>query len=396
PIKDFEDIPAITPVTIAPSEARVDETIPVLKLSLTTYCDATLLSLIVAHNGTSSTDSVKQIKIYKDADNDGEFSSADTQYPPLGSGTFGNDTPPSPPAKSKILITPTTVYYDAPLTLFVVYELNSETTPDKTVGAIISYPEFEFNIPNKSPASGSFFSNLITLLDKRTPSIPSAIMKFDNPNPIKMPDTNRDRYFTNNRYGLEFSWQATVNEDLPEEPKINRIKYGIASSSGTGTSIPPADVTGWLVATSTDVSFTNLNLKHNTVYYLWITVYSKDKYDNEFSRTNFIEFKVDATPPLKLSPPTHSRVASASNNNLNEFKSNAIAQSSYWVMWSAATDEESGILAYELQERLDTSPLWITISSNIPATQTDYQITNREEKKFYYYRIRAKNYAGSW
>ncbi|MFN3966877.1 MAG: FlgD immunoglobulin-like domain containing protein, partial [Endomicrobiia bacterium] len=44
----------------------------------------------------------------------------------------------------------------------------------------------------------------------------------------------------------------------------------------------------------------------------------------------------------------------------------------------------------------DTSPVWISLSSSIPPTQTEYLVTDRKDKKFYYYRVRAKNYAGSW
>ncbi|MDH5662115.1 MAG: T9SS type A sorting domain-containing protein, partial [Elusimicrobiota bacterium] len=66
------------------------------------------------------------------------------------------------------------------------------------------------------------------------------------------------------------------------------------------------------------------------------------------------------------------------------------------VHWDFANDPESGVVTYELQEKVDTSPLWNTISSTIPGDSQNYAITGKEQGHFYFYRVRARNAAGSW
>jgi len=66
---------------------------------------------------------------------------------------------------------------------------------------------------------------------------------------------------------------------------------------------------------------------------------------------------------------------------------------SYWVCWAFATDTESGIASYELQERKNSGN-WNTVSDNI--TGNYYFILGREFGSTYYYRVRAKNGAGMW
>ena len=66
----------------------------------------------------------------------------------------------------------------------------------------------------------------------------------------------------------------------------------------------------------------------------------------------------------------------------------------YTVFWSAASDPESGIAAYELQERIGTAGTWATLSSTI--TATNFAVSGRAHNTTYYYQVRAKNGAGLW
>jgi len=80
------------------------------------------------------------------------------------------------------------------------------------------------------------------------------------------------------------------------------------------------------------------------------------------------------------------------------------------IQWSHAKDYESGVELYEIQERVDTNPVWKTIdvvagdkmSINVGDTVANniqgepLADEPRAKGHFLYYRMRAKNNAGSW
>jgi hypothetical protein len=80
---------------------------------------------------------------------------------------------------------------------------------------------------------------------------------------------------------------------------------------------------------------------------------------------------------------------------------------SYTLKWDAATDNESNIMAYEIQERVDTNPVWTTIAT-VPGYKTGGAINNiftvgdpvnpgespRPLGHYYTYRVRSWNFAG--
>ncbi|MHB9154780.1 MAG: hypothetical protein ACYC5N_03680 [Endomicrobiales bacterium] len=82
----------------------------------------------------------------------------------------------------------------------------------------------------------------------------------------------------------------------------------------------------------------------------------------------------------------------------------------YEVTWDHAKDYESGVELYEVQEREDTNPVWKTIDvvagdrfSTIVGDENAHDTAGnlildraRAQGHFYYYRVRAKNQAGSW
>jgi hypothetical protein len=82
----------------------------------------------------------------------------------------------------------------------------------------------------------------------------------------------------------------------------------------------------------------------------------------------------------------------------------------YEVTWEHSKDFESGVEVYEVQERTDADPVWKMIdvvagdrfSTNVgdgSASDIDGNALTdapREKGHFYYYRVRAKNNAGSW
>ncbi|MEN3013788.1 MAG: hypothetical protein ABDH23_04130 [Endomicrobiia bacterium] len=108
---------------------------------------------------------------------------------------------------------------------------------------------------------------------------------------------------------------------------------------------------------------------------------------------SLILYRVDVTPPKAPSKPVSDYDRSGRD----------ITEGVYTIEWSPASDEESGIMGYEIQERVDTNPVWRTIRF-VAGSRTSFVVGNsdtpdnkpREKGHFYYYRVRAKNYAGSY
>ncbi|MBI4387834.1 MAG: fibronectin type III domain-containing protein [Candidatus Omnitrophica bacterium] len=66
----------------------------------------------------------------------------------------------------------------------------------------------------------------------------------------------------------------------------------------------------------------------------------------------------------------------------------------FHVFWSPAQDFETGVSAYELQERIDESGEWRTLSDQI--TNTSFAPPNEQHNTHYFYRVRARNGASLW
>jgi len=100
-------------------------------------------------------------------------------------------------------------------------------------------------------------------------------------------------------------------------------------------------------------------------------------------------FRVDLNPPSSPGAPLPDQQRSKP----------AVPQVSYNVSWDHALDNasavESGVLKYELQERMDTSPVWKTVDY-VSGSENTYFFENKPPGHFFYYRIRAQDNAGNW
>jgi len=114
------------------------------------------------------------------------------------------------------------------------------------------------------------------------------------------------------------------------------------------------------------------------------------------------KFRVDLTPPTVPGKPAPSTYLSG------------VAATQYTVNWGFSVDPESGVLAYEVQERADSNPVWNWIDVNgdgvkaspkdshtfsddlIQGGITKLTVLGKTAGHFYTYRVRAKNKAGSW
>ncbi len=73
----------------------------------------------------------------------------------------------------------------------------------------------------------------------------------------------------------------------------------------------------------------------------------------------------------------------------------------FTIKWSGSSDSESGVRAYEIQERVDNDPVWATIRM-VPSAQHSLLVGNKDNPSnlpkpsghFYSYRVRALNQAG--
>jgi hypothetical protein len=82
----------------------------------------------------------------------------------------------------------------------------------------------------------------------------------------------------------------------------------------------------------------------------------------------------------------------------------------YQVVWNPSVDWISGVALYQIQERMDTNPVWkdvdyvggsyfsINVGGGTAHDANGNSVVNnpRPQGHFYYYRIRAKSNAGSW
>jgi photosystem II stability/assembly factor-like uncharacterized protein len=369
---------------IIPREARIDElNVAVSKMTLWARCSASLTLIAPQLTGTGSYTDITAVKVYGTTDNGSSFDPvADTL---LGSGAFGSD------GKAPINITIPPVIYDSSYTIFLAYDLNSSGTPDKTVGFLlsdsqdtVSFPA-EYGIPGEDGNSGfgTYTSGTMKMLRKETPSIPQLTLGIGWPSGRRV--NNRTVYYSNDPAALTFNSEASALNGVSE------TKYGLASFDVIAATETP-DVIAWQSTAISTGTFSNLNLQHNTTYYLWVKAVSTDGYE----RVTSAMILVDLMPPAKPTPPTDTSPKTQNAKGFMAMAQAASVSSSYWVNWAQADGSVSGVLYYELQERADTSPLWQAVSTTTALSYMISKDTYTDQGRFFYYRVRAKNYAGTW
>jgi hypothetical protein len=304
----------------------------------------------------------------------------------MGQGAFDTN------GKSSINLTTSETVYDSSYTVFVAYDMDAANgTAGDTVGFSIFDLQSTLNFqpdPGTQNTFGVYPSTgnparTIMLLHKETPDVPALTINVGWPAGKKV--GGRTVYYSNDPSSLTFnSVSAALNG-------VSSTKYGLCSydiSAPTETS----DTVAWQSTTISTATFSNLNLKHGSTYYLWVKAVSSDGYERATSAI----IRIDLLPPTKPDIPTDTSPKSKSQSAFMASAKAAAASSSFWVNWPPASDDVSGILYYEIQERTDTSPVWQTVSTS---SVNSYQInkdTYTDQGKFFYYRVRARNYAGTW
>jgi hypothetical protein len=104
-------------------------------------------------------------------------------------------------------------------------------------------------------------------------------------------------------------------------------------------------------------------------------------------------YRVDVSPPSVPSAPISDQELAGGTPSKTGV---------YTVKWAAASDPESNVRGYEIQERKDNDPVWTSIRI-VPGTQLSMLIGNKDNPAnaprpsghFFTYRVRAINQAGS-
>ncbi len=374
----------VTLADLSPREARVNDTgIVMAKMKLWVYCTAFVTNITLNLTGTGNASNIGAIKLYANTNNSDVFASTDTL---IGSGTFN-----SLGVSTITLTTPLSVY-DSSSTVFVAYDFNTNGAPQQTVGMGLSNSAFttsppEYGLNFQGGISGGYFqTGTVNLLDAKTPSVPQLALNVGYPGGIQY--GGQTVYCSNQASNIGFAWQAQALNG------IKQAQYAVASFSVFSTTSVP-DLTSWSATSTATVLMQGLNLKHNTLYYLWVMAISKDGFERVTSAPVLIDLLPPSTPSglTDTSPKASSVSALLAKSSVNTNKAPAI--SSYWVSWQPANDPVSGIWYYELQERSDTSPVWHTVSTTTVAEYSVVKNTATDESTFFYYRVSAMNYAGS-
>ena len=203
--------------------------------------------------------------------------------------------------------------------------------------------------------------------------------------PPTTPMVTDDGAFTASMTQLFATWTSS-----DPETGIAEYRYAI------GTQVGAADVVNWTSAgTNTEVTHTGLNLIHGATYYF--SVQAKNRADL-WSEIGFSDgILVDLTPPSAPGRPAGIEQVGFLRFRRIQYDSDG----NYQVRWASASDPESGIKAYEIQERIGLEGTWDTVGSRPSAsppvlTLYGFSIRDRLHGKEYFYRVRAQNQAGLW
>lgn len=115
--------------------------------------------------------------------------------------------------------------------------------------------------------------------------------------------------------------------------------------------------------------------------YLWV----RDKAGNVNLATVRTQITLDMSGPVITGIPTEN----SPDNDYDE-------DGRYTVYWNAASDPQSGVAGYGIQEKVGEDGQWTTLSSAVASGVTNYSITGRSKGKTCFYRVRAQNGVGNW
>jgi len=331
---------------------------PMLKVGLCVDHDSAVLNTIkVTKLGTLNELNVKAVNIYCDTNNN---SIIDVQSDPLlGSAAFlGGDAIINIVPQ---LLIPTTQYY------IISCDIDTGAVVGASLGVQLKDANsFSVVAPDlKSSQNLPLSSSLPIVRDIRTPT---------------KPIVTADSAFTSHFQEINAAWQSQVIGGT-----IIDSQYAIGSTPGG------VDVKNWTSnGTNQTILAQGLSLENGATYYISV------KTESNFDLWSDIGINTGIT--VDLSSPTLNGTPSISKDG-----------TTYMVQWPAAQAGVSGVIGYELQQRVGTSPVWTTVSTLMVAApsqsgakktagvnqQTSYVLTGLSDGT-YFYRVRALNGANIW
>ncbi len=163
------------------------------------------------------------------------------------------------------------------------------------------------------------------------------------------------------------------------ESGVAQYQYLIRQDATTGAII----VTWTSTGLAASVTRTGLSLLHGKLYYVGVRAKNGAGLWSSVGYSNGIT--IDTTPPTAPGPPKEG--SSTTDYDYD-------GDGAYTVHWPAASDPDSGIAAYEVQERLGPSGTWTTLTSS--RTSPNVSVSGRLDRTTYFYKVRARNGAGLW
>jgi hypothetical protein len=191
--------------------------------------------------------------------------------------------------------------------------------------------------------------------------------------PPSKPSVTDDGTYTTSTTQLHATWKSSDSES-----GIAEYQYQIRQDSTSGTIIVNWTSTG----TSTSITRTGLSLLHGKTYYFGVKAKNGAGLWSSVGYSNGI--KVDTTAPTAPGQP---KEGSSSDLDYD-------GDGSYTVYWSSASDPESGISAYEVQEKVGPGGTWKTLTSS--RTSSSFSVSSRQHNTQYFYQVRARNKVGLW
>lgn len=188
------------------------------------------------------------------------------------------------------------------------------------------------------------------------------------------PVVTDDGAYTASATQLHATWASS-----DPESGIAEYQYLIQQDSTSGAIIVNWTSTG----TTASVTKIGLSLTQGKTYYIQVKARNGAGLWSAIGTSNGI--KMETTAPSAPAVP----LEGSSSTDLDYD-----ADGAYAIYWTAASDAESGISAYELQERIGTSGAWTTLTNTL--TSLSLSVTGRLDKNWYFYHVRAKNGAGLW
>ncbi|MFA5140149.1 MAG: LamG-like jellyroll fold domain-containing protein [Elusimicrobiota bacterium] len=317
PLKKLAEQLVLSPTSVMPSGVNQGSESAVARLTARASRNNvgwTQLRLLKA--GTLGDPGFSAARLYRDLDDNGAVSAADLL---VGSAPFATGQAAISFSSAQSVGVSTQGY-------LVTFVLNPTATVDATVG--FTLPDAAYltvSIPDSaSPASLPFSTALGTVLDSRTPTMPTVTV---------------DGACSSNFEALHFTWASSVALGT-----LTGAYYAVGTTPG-GTDVLAYTALG---PAETDVSAAGFPLLSGTTYYVSVKTLSSFGFFSPVGNSIgvLMDFMSPAAPALSVSP----------------------GETSLLLSWSPVLGGASGIMGYLIEYRTGQRPVWLNAKTRAVVT----------------------------